>query len=503
MANETVYDVAVVDNRRRLDSGQTVVEARLHATAPIGKVLSLQCDCAVTPGETLNGEARYAGKVFYKALYLDNEGTPRALDYTSEFSGSIASPLVKPGGSAEFTAAVLDTDVTAATETEIKAAAVVEITLCYTDAENIRYVSRGGDGVYTMDERIVYSKLEGAVSGSFGVTDTLENATIGSVIVAEARLINVKKTAGIDCVNIGGDVVCDLVCTAPDGLLVSYRVCTPFQEEAACHGARADYCPAGQVTLENVKVEVVEGETVAVELDYDIHYTVKVFSEQSATVVTDAFSPTDELIKTVAGVELCRPATDITVCETLDGSVVLKDDMPPADNVLAVCGTKCSISDCKTDEGRVTVTGMVTGSIVYYSAENNSVSSAAFELPFSVATGVTAGADAAVFCAGKPVETTVRIRRGNELDIKTEVCLELAVTERTTVAVISELKIGEPLPLNDSAFSVYIARENESLWDAAKALGMTPEQVVLGNPTLTFPLKGGERVLAFRHLEKQ
>lgn len=503
MANETVYDVAVVDNRRQLDSGQTVVEARLTATAPIGKVLSLKCDCAVSPTETLNGEARYTGKVFYKALYLDTEGTPRALDYTADFSGSIASPAVRPDGSAEFTAAVLDTDVTAATENEIKAAAVVEIGLCYTDADSVRYVSRGGDGVYTLDERIVYPKAEGSAAGSFAVTDSLENVEINSVIVAEARLLHVKKTAGIDCVHIGGDLVCDLVCTAPDGLLVSYRTVTPFEEEAACHGARDDFATVGTLTLDGVKVEVLEGESTTIELRYDVRYSVKVFSEQSVTVVTDAFSPTDELIKTVTGVEINRPAADVTAEETLDGSVTLKDEMPPADNILAVCGSKCNISDCKSDDGRVTVTGMVTGSIVYYSAENNAVASAAFELPFSVATGVTASPAASVFCTAEVASTTVRIRRGNELDIKAEVCFDLSVTEKTAVAVISDLKIGEPLPQNDSAFSVYIARENESLWDAAKALSLTPEQVVLSNPDLTFPLKGGERVTAFRHLEKQ
>lgn len=503
MGNETVYDVAVIDNRRRLDLSQTVVEARLAASSPIGKVLALKADCSVSPGETLNGEARYSGKVVYKALYLDAEGAPRALDYTAEFSGSIVSSAVKPGGNAEFSAEVLDVDVTSATENEIKAAAVVEIALVYTDSENVRYVSRGGDGVYTLDERIAYQKLEGSVNSAFTVTDEMENINVNGVVMAEARVVNVKRTAGPDCVNVSGEVVCDLVCTAPDGLIVSYRASTPFSEEAACHGARPEFVAVGGVTLDAVKVEVVEGESTSVELSYELRFGIKVFSEQTATVVTDAFSPTDELKKTVTGIEIYKATPCVDVQESLDGSVTLKEDMPPADNILAVCGEKLNVSDCKVEDGRVTVTGMVTGSIVYYSAENNSVSSAAFELPFSVATGATASAEAKVTACGSVENTTVKIRRGNELDIKAEVCFDVCVMERDTAAIVSDVTLGDPLPLNDSAFSVYIARENESLWDASKALGLTPEQVVLYNPDLSFPFKGGERVMAFRHLEKQ
>ena len=56
MGNESVYDVAVMDNRRRIESAQTVVEARLAADGEITKVLSVSATASVYPAETLNGE---------------------------------------------------------------------------------------------------------------------------------------------------------------------------------------------------------------------------------------------------------------------------------------------------------------------------------------------------------------------------------------------------------------------------------------------------------------
>ena len=56
--------------------------------------------------------------------------------------------------------------------------------------------------------------------------------------------------------------------------------------------------------------------------------------------------------------------------------------------------------------------------------------------------------------------------------------------------------------LPSSAISIHIAKSGETLWDVAKALGSTPELVMLQNPDITLPLSGGERVIVYRHLTK-
>ena len=62
------------------------------------------------------------------------------------------------------------------------------------------------------------------------------------------------------------------------------------------------------------------------------------------------------------------------------------------------------------------------------------------------------------------------------------------------------LETGEPRPRPDCAFSVYIARRGDTLWEAAKELGVTPEAVIGFNPDVAVPLSGGERLVAYRHL---
>ena len=50
----------------------------------------------------------------------------------------------------------------------------------------------------------------------------------------------------------------------------------------------------------------------------------------------------------------------------------------------------------------------------------------------------------------------------------------------------------------DSALSVYIPASGDGLWDTAKKLLQSPDEIQATNPDLTFPLTGKERILVYR-----
>lgn len=238
MGNETVYDVAVIDNRRRIESAQTVVEARARRRRRDNQ-------SAVGIGDRLGlsrGNAERRGTVSRQSMLqgaVPRRQYARALDYVSEFSGAILSDRVKTNTVCAFRAELLDIDVSAVTNTEIKAAAVVEITLIATESENLRYLSVAADGVYTREERLAFQTQTASVSSSFTETDVLENLTVRNVVSAEAKAVTVKRAATDDAVEISGEAICDLVCEGEDGLLVSLRSAAPFTEVIAAHGVAA------------------------------------------------------------------------------------------------------------------------------------------------------------------------------------------------------------------------------------------------------------------------
>ena len=70
--------------------------------------------------------------------------------------------------------------------------------------------------------------------------------------------------------------------------------------------------------------------------------------------------------------------------------------------------------------------------------------------------------------------------------------------ENKSLGYISAVEEGEPKKACDSAVSVYIPKAGDGLWETAKRLSESPENIEKSNPELTFPLTGKERIIIYR-----
>jgi hypothetical protein len=95
----------------------------------------------------------------------------------------------------------------------------------------------------------------------------------------------------------------------------------------------------------------------------------------------------------------------------------------------------------------------------------------------------------------------VRRKKGGE--VEAEATLKLSVKTYKTVewSYISEVKIGEEIQEEKGGFTVFIPRAGEGLWELAKRLRCTPENIQKSNPELQFPLKEGERIFVYRQIK--
>ena len=82
--------------------------------------------------------------------------------------------------------------------------------------------------------------------------------------------------------------------------------------------------------------------------------------------------------------------------------------------------------------------------------------------------------------------------------IECEVILSAMVLESSSYNVITAIKETGKKQIEDACISVYLASENEGLWDISKRLNVMPEQLLKTNEDLEFPLKAQDRVVIYR-----
>lgn len=504
MAFEPVFEITKLEALRRLCSSQAVVEAKILPASgtTIARVLSIATDCSVSPSEVFAGEARYNGRVCFKMIYVDSAGLNHSMDYNADFTDKIACELIHAGLKPMLSANILDTDIVSVSEREIKLACVMEISIDAVIAENANILTRGGENVYTHDDKIDYTRLVCECGETFTVSDTMKDVKCANILLSEPKMIINRIKCGLDNIVAEGKIICDVCGETDDGMIISYQQVTNFIQEMSAPSAKDSCFAVGSAMLSSYKVVMESNsESNAVLFDYQVNFFGKVFLEDTCSPVVDAFSASHELLQAGESIKIYKNKMCASFSDRVDGSVTLDINMPIADNVLAVTGAKLNIASALSKQGKIMFEGAASCNIIYFSSDTNSKNSVAVELPFSF--GVNAGVNEGDEIAAKGIITKVntKIRRGNEIDIKAEIEIEAMASSVETKYVITELKLGEERALPTSAFSIHIAKCGETLWDVAKALGITPEMVLNQNPKLTLPLSGGERVIAYRNLK--
>ncbi|MCL2675438.1 MAG: hypothetical protein FWE84_02450, partial [Firmicutes bacterium] len=446
----------------------------------------------------------------FRVLFLDEGGEARAMETNVEFTDKIAHDGI--AGKPQILSRVLDTDIISLSGDEIKLAAIIEMDLFDNVSTRVKFLRFGGEDVFSREEKLDYSKLTARIGDAFTLSDEA-HVTGNKLLLVESALVLFNVSSGADNVAADGEIITNIV-TESDGEMNSYRLVTPFSHEAPAEGSRGGNEAIATVRLRSVKAsfaesantEAGEGEaavnqTNILYLSFEAELTGFVYGEDSAAFVSDAFSIQNELSLVASEAAFGRSRKQRTVTERVEGSVTLSSDMPVADRILAMAGSRLSIANSYIQDERLTIEGTVNAAVIYFSAETGTKNSVDVELPFSISTSeASGGAVAAAY--GEVYEITARIRRATEIDIRAEIAVTVNTLETTKVRLITELNVGEIFTVPSAAISMHIARPREALWDVAKALRTTPELILLQNPELQLPLRGGERVIIYRHLKK-
>ena len=488
MAFEPVYEVAALDGLQK-SSTQLVVEAKLvppHGEE-INKVLGISAVSTVSATEVFSGEARIKGKVDFRITYLSADNSLCYLEYTASFADKINDDGIS-GGNVCLFSKVIDTDITSLAEAEMKLSSVVEIFLLAFTAKRIKYLSYGGDGLYT--HRKDYDFTTCVCHFTAGAKVNVKMPP--DVRYAENRAVISSCVAGDGMVTVSGDVITDYMTDAE-----RLSVVTPFSVEIEANGSKEDFMACCNVFVENTEVSSdAEG--------YDVDVAICGFVSQSNSFspVVDAFSLSNELIKGEETTEYSVLKNCFVFSDEVEGTVSLSAGMPLADNIISTPGFEVIVTGGYALDGKAVIEGMVRLTAVYFSNETSSESSVNIEIPFSLTKRADVIEGDEVTATAEAESVSCKIRRGSDIDARATVSVNVFVSKKCSATYLSSIAEGDPIQSPSCAFSVHVIGKNETIWDVSKAIGLSPEDVEKQNPQLKQPFVGGERVVAYRRREK-
>lgn len=512
MAITPKYEKVVTSQRHRLGTTQAVIECKLPANdnSDISKILCANCKSYIANTEVGEGEVNFNGFANFLVIYESSENQTQSLDYSAEFKDKFKNDKVNIGDEVSVTATVVDVNTTTNNSTnDVKVVAVVEINVDQVTKNPLQVLTGiEGDSVFVANEMATFNTLSEVINETFDVLQDVEIRDAVSQVLSvspTAFLEKVTPKDGYITLQGGVSVNVTYLTNAEVPEIRNYQTTFDFTQEITASTASPSSVIQSMLNLlyNDLKVTTnIDNDSTLINLDIPLNYHGFVFNSFKVDAISDLFSTQNELEVTTNSVNNIVPLNSLSFLEKVNGTVVIEENSPYIDEVLGNACGNVTVANSYVNEGNLVVEGVANTTVMYLNKEMATNNSIEVEIPFSLSLmtqGLPENVTPIVSVSLGDVAT--RNKRGRELEVNATLHIYSDFFSSDVQAVISNAVIGEEKPETDCVLSVYIAKTNDTLWDIAKELNVSPDQILEQNPAVEFPLKGGERLVIYRQKE--
>ena len=231
--------------------------------------------------------------------------------------------------------------------------------------------------------------------------------------------------------------------------------------------------------------------------EYSIVANGYIYKNINIDIIEDLYSLENSVEPVNNSYNLCQKLPYFKLNENVDTEITLADELN-VDEILGMVNTSSSITQYSIKENNIVVEGVINGNLLYLD-ENHEIKHLATQLPYSISIKQELNNDTCgVRLNITPVSCKCKIKRGNTLMVDYEICVTGSIYTTRQFELIDNVKYGKALNYGDVAFQIYIAHNNESVWDLCKRLNITKEQLLEFNGEVPTSYLGGEKIIVYR-----
>lgn len=493
MANLTFSETEFVSKRTVIKTQHTQ-QVRISVKNDIVRVLSVGAESTVTSYDCADSSASFYGKTNVRFLYYDGISVVGSA-YQADFSSSVASADLNCNSRLVFDVQTLDvsTDVNANTAT---VTVLSEITVTAYSADNVKYLS-GGDGAYFLTENVEALTVADVVNLPFTVESELSAThNVSAVLLAESSVCLSDYDWQEGVLNVRGQAIVRLTYLS-EGSIVTDALDFPFEREvdAGVILPDTDLLVYPSVRATKVRLNITEDSPdVALSVEIGVNLRAETTKTEVVPTVVDAYGADcdfDLVRRSVTTTLTCGSATS-----TERQTVSLPWQNKGA--AIAVVNPSAQVTECVSAEGVATVTGFVSATVLCQGEQG--ISGEPVELPYLFRVPIDyLSADCVARCSVSLCDISFEVK-GDELAFTVDLKADLSSSRNVTYNLIVE---ATEVPFDKSslpAMEVCLAKKGETLWQLAKNLHMSEEELVAVNPDVTSPLTADARIVVYNKL---
>ena len=474
---------------------QSMVECRLPGSE-IGSVLAVHAVAIPLESACENGEVRYSGKLLLCVVYEDGARKICRVERGVEFFHKAEHSSVSPACFAK-TALTCESVLHRREGSGLYISVVVGGEISVFGSKQIEYVS-GGDHFIVQKQPIqIYKSV--CVSGETEGEDEFDCDYVGDILMHDEQAVVKRVRASAGQIEIEGDLVVHACVLASDDKVVSYERLFPFSMEIPCDEAFGNVQASARVCIKSTSLNVgadEEKNKSKVVLSYCLSADCFLHASEELSVVKDAFCKTADLLLKTANDGGMYLTNVEKATQRVGGTCSLSSEVESEYRLEATLLPQAYLQCVKQDNGYF-AEGALTA-ILLFKSEDNGYKTSNLTLPIRFPMDCKDADEIeidALVCG-------LNVRRQKDGQTEAEATLQLCLRGYAVRAwsYINQVQEGECYPPSDAAISLFALRAGETLWDAAKRLKQSPEELQASNSAIEFPVKTDANVLIYKQI---
>lgn len=502
MLGKTVVDQFMIDDDYNVPDSKN----------DVGRVVSGEGTIKIEEIKRVENYLRVTGKLYFKALYVTDEGEPRlsSLDGKMPFEEMIYMEEETEGeyvvqvGRVEFTASVIHSR-------KLSLKAVVELTV---------HTERGADEETTVDVdsgKTLYKKQRPLellqlhtnkrdiyrIKEEITIPGTKEN--IGTLLWTDVSSKKMDTKLGQDALFIRGELLVFCFYESQDGKTDWVEQVVPYEGRVECMGADESLYHHVYDQLGDINVEVrmdEDGEMRALGVEATLDLRILIYEEENIEILEDVYALDEE----------CMPQKRPTVYEELimqnhsKCKVTEQLNLPELkEEILQIChtGGSLQVEHMEVVPEGIQIDGVLHVNFLYVKA-NDAVPFDMWSgmIPFSYLLESGKTCDDMRYDITYAVEQlSVGLSGSDEVEIKAVLTFKSFLRSPVNTQVITDLEFH---PFDENEMSQrpgivgYIVKDGDDLWSLAKKYYTTMDGIMEINGLTSEDLKEGDKILIFK-----
>lgn len=480
-------------SRRFIGKIQTAESVRISVKTDIAEVLSVGVDSTVNSYEASRGEVSFYGKTNIKFVYSDGTSVLSA-SYNADFTASMASELLDTDSKLTFDVTTVDSkvDINANTAT---LTILLEITSYGYIVDGSPYMCSGED-IFTRSDSVEALQSAEIVNLPLIIDEEL-NATrnITTVLLAESNLCVGDCTCTDGVLRVSGDATVRLTYIS-EGNIVTDTLPFTFDRELDAPEALSNSQIRLTLTPKNTKVRLdISEEDINTVFSVEIAATARVEATRIGIVdiVNDAYGSNCDFTFDRKSITTTLPCGSTTDRKRITSSLPLEGGK----RILTAVNAGAVVTKCTSLERRALVEGVVYTTVLY--GTETGTQSETLELPFAEHIDVDyLMPQCRSYATATVMDITLHDNGGLQADV--DVCFNIESERDVTYSVIVSAEEHPFDKLQLPAIEVCLAHKGETLWQLAKSLHLSEEELLAVNPEITNPLEQDARIVVYNKI---